>query len=435
MRPQVDGPSHCQVPQQSDKRPALLSLDLPEEGHSIRSENATLPPLARESVLTNTVDALQEAPSDYNMFLSALRDAAAMQYRDGWDEWRLPAIPMSRAHTRGQEASALPTSALESNESKQQGTEAHAHTSDPSAQQPSVSEEPTRAREEQTLVTLYSDIPHIYDLPEDTSGIWCPICNVSFRDDASYEHHIAADVFHWSRAPDLFGDGTTLGERNEEPFSALTRHSTPHVRRAVPLRPRPVGTQTYCQRCRRHFPSTVQLERHLHGSEWHPFYCRSCTIDFPSFGELHIHYVRERRCRPVELDAYMPAGFLQILEEHQVKARYVQPKPQPPSPAQKREGGSATPGGRWWHFRQTELSRPPSPEPLEAFDASLQEDRTLAAITRLQDMHKPRAMLSIDEVRTAATAKVRRKPATAPLCAICINPLMQASEILATACG
>lgn len=433
VRQQVGESSQRQAPQQSEKRSALPSRQMPGEVMSIQSESATLPPLAREPVSTNVIDSVQEAPSDYNTFLSALRDAAAMQYCDGWDEWRLPAIPMSRAQTREEDASALPVSGQNSNEVEQQGNEALAHTGNPPMQQLSVREEPTPAREGRTSVTLYSDIPHIYDMPEYISGIWCPVCNVNFRDDASYEHHTAMDVFHWSRAPDLFGDDITQGERNVERFSAPTR--IPPVRRAPPVRPRPVGTQTYCQRCRRHFPSTIQLERHLHGSEWHPFYCRSCTIDFPSFGELHIHYVREKRCRPVELDVYMPAGFLQILEEHQTKARYVQPKPQPPPPAQKREGGSATPGSRWWHSRQTELSRPPSPEPLEAFDQSLHEDRTLAAIARLQDMHKPRAMLSNQEVRTAATAKVRRKPATAPLCAICINPLMQASEVLATACG
>jgi hypothetical protein len=53
-------------------------------------------------------------------------------------------------------------------------------------------------------------------------------------------------------------------------------------------RPKPMKNEMYCRKCRRHFQNNYRLLMHMQDSVIHPYYCRSCTVDWPTFGELHL---------------------------------------------------------------------------------------------------------------------------------------------------
>ena len=48
------------------------------------------------------------------------------------------------------------------------------------------------------------------------------------------------------------------------------------------------SSSKYCDRCRRHFTSHWQLEKHLVTTKFHPYFCRNCSVDFDSFGNYQM---------------------------------------------------------------------------------------------------------------------------------------------------
>lgn len=50
----------------------------------------------------------------------------------------------------------------------------------------------------------------------------------------------------------------------------------------------PQGDQVYCVKCRRHFRNTWAMQKHLSDSRWHPYYCKICTVDYPSYHMLYM---------------------------------------------------------------------------------------------------------------------------------------------------
>lgn len=83
---------------------------------------------------------------------------------------------------------------------------------------------------------------------------------------------------------------------------ALTRPTSPlskaHAAKIASARPKPLMNDMYCTKCRRHFANSHRLLAHMQDSVLHPYYCRSCTIDWPTFGELHMvrHNMQLRSC-------------------------------------------------------------------------------------------------------------------------------------------
>ena len=144
---------------------------------------------------------------------------------------------------------------------------------------------PTESERALLELGLYDEIPHIWEVPDCdfADGPWCSLCNESFMDYASYESHIIEDLSHRSRANQITQDRTdSPGPPDLERPSSPSSQDTSKA-----MQPRPLGNDTYCDKCQIHFSNHWAMKRHLNDSKKHPYYCKTCTADWPSFTALH----------------------------------------------------------------------------------------------------------------------------------------------------
>ena len=132
---------------------------------------------------------------------------------------------------------------------------------------------------------LYDDVPYIWEVPGGrlADGPWCPLCNESFVHEWSYNCHVTEDLSHLAKL-----DMVASGGRKSPGPPPLKRPVLSHGQSAPRnARFQPLGQKQYCDKCRRHFHTPWKLQRHLKESKFHPYYCRTCTVDWPSFTDLH----------------------------------------------------------------------------------------------------------------------------------------------------
>lgn len=268
----------------------------------------------------------------------------------------------------------------------------------------------------------------------------------------------------------------------ERPFSPgpprLERPALPQQSVSV-TRPKPKKLDphsSHCTRCQRHFGNHYRLLVHCQDSIAHPYYCRGCTVDFRTFADLHMHYAAEALCRPPQMAYGLGKGFLQILVEHQghqlVDSDSRAAAAQEERRLQMKDAAGVLSGitRRWWHPLPITPERTPTPAPLSPASHAQRspEDLPLSSGTDLSftstntgtapepawmqdssatsNQARTRKLLAI-EAQASATSQSSSLPQPCPIldvergrhetpcCPICISPLMDASEVLATACG
>ena len=189
------------------------------------------------------------------------------------------------------------------------------------------------------------------------------------------------------------------------------------------------------------------------------------------------HYAAEALCRPPQMAYGLGKGFLQILVEHQghqlvdsdSHSRAAAAKEE--RRLQRKDAAGVLPGitRRWWHPLPITPERTPTPAPLSPAshaqrspeDLPLSSGTDLPFPTNIGTAPEPDWMQ--DSSATSNQARTRKVPAIeaqapatspssslpqpcpnsdaeggrheTPCCPICISPLMDASEVLATACG